>query len=200
MGNKNKIYHSALTDELKNLKEVEHYFKDGNLVFSHDICEGYHDRYQFSEAIYAEPSWRAGFDKFMERAKTGKRSFKEYMDGIVDIIENLKKPSFIVCGKHHTRYFNRLNPIYQPIKLHDKDDCFIAIFYYSPKMNQFTGKTNDDVLTFVAKEFDYILDFSCGYGNTAKVALDHHKHFICSDVNKKCIYYIAKHYMNYESR
>ena len=41
-----------------------------------------------------------------------------------------------------------------------------------------------------------IYDFSCGCGNLAHGAVQKNKNFVCSDINKKCIFYIAKNIMN----
>ena len=58
-------------------------------------------------------------------------------------------------------------------------------------------KTNEEALEHVVGMYGNILDFSCGYGNLAKSAIGHGKRFICSDLNARCVYYIAKTYMGY---
>jgi len=54
-----------------------------------------------------------------------------------------------------------------------------------------------EMLFFLIDRYGVMLDFSCGYGLTARVATICGRPFICSDVNGKCIYHIAKHYMGY---
>lgn len=199
----NKIpekYHSALSDQIEGLTELDEYSSDGNYVFKHDVLNGYSDRFKCAEAIYSEISWRDGFEKFMKRAnKNTTNTFKDYMNGVIDIVKTLKVPTFITAGKHHFSYLKKITPIYQPITLHGTE-CFIAIAYYSPLVDEFSGMTNYQVTDKITKNFDNILDFSCGYGNTAEFAIRNNKNFICSDVNGKCVRYVAKKYMNYKER
>ena len=54
------------------------------------------------------------------------------------------------------------------------------------------------IMRSLAIRFNYVGDFCAGYGNTCRIFKEHGKSFIASDINPKCVYYIAKTLMNYE--
>jgi hypothetical protein len=186
-----EIYHSALKADLKINQELEYYEADGSIALQHNIEDGPHHVFAQADVIYAEPAWRDGYDKFMHRAgATG--DFKAYLAAISNAILELDVPAYIVMGSHMKK---QLAPdLTIPIKLHGYR-CLLGIW----KADAIEARTNYDAVNRMAEEYSCILDFCCGYGNTAFAAKSHGKRFVCSDVNGKCIYYIAKELMGYEA-
>lgn len=185
-----EIYHSALKDDLKISRSLERYEHLGSIVVRHNIEHGYHPDFQQADVIYAEPAWRNGYEKFMRRADT-EGSFRSYLASISNLICTLEVPSYIVMGQHMKKQLTPDHII--PIKLHGYK-CFLGIWNAEP----IEAATNYDAVNTIASVHSCILDFCCGYGNTARAAIRHGKRFICSDINGHCIYYIAKELMGYD--
>lgn len=184
-----EIYHSALKDDLKIDRELEYYEAAGSIALHHNIEDGPHHKFSQADVIYAEPAWRDGYEKFMRRAGAN-GSFKSYLSWISNVILALEIPAYVVMGSHMKK---QLAPdITMPIKLHGYK-CLLGIW----KADEIEAITNYDAVNQIAERYSCILDFCCGYGNTAIAAKRHNKRFICSDVNGKCIYYIAKELMGY---
>jgi len=185
------IYHSALKDPLKIDHELERYESKGSLVFYHDVVNGYSPLYNGVDAIYSEPSWRAGYLKFQVRAGTVGASFGVYLQGILDIVQTLKVPSYLLIGKHMVSMLQP--PKVVNTKLHGYD-CLLGI-WNADSISE--GGFNTDIIDYLADKYARILDFSCGYGNMARALRARGKTFVCSDINKKCVYYVAKEIMRY---
>ncbi len=188
-----KTYHSALHAELDVPGTLGEYSADESVVFAHDLTHGAHSHYRRAEAIYSEPAWKDGYAKFIERADADTdptyAGFLRYLHSIKMIIYELGVPAYIIMGKHMVKY---LKPAHtRSVMLHGYE-CLLGIYNTSEIPE---GHTNDDVLDWVADNYDCVLDFSCGYGNVARAMSKRGKHFICSDINPKCIYYVAHKFM-----
>lgn len=186
------IYHSALKNESTIDGELEYYENSGSYVFQHDITKGIHQLYGKAEAIYSEPAWDKGYYLFLERAGMNPNStHNEYLRCIKNIINELCLPTFLVMGKHMVK---KLGPEYSIDMKINKGNCILGTWHFKGALS---FKTNNEVINFVAENYNNVLDFSCGYGNMAQKMNELKKSFICSDINKKCVYYIAKNIMGY---
>jgi len=183
-----KNYHSALTDEIQNLKELDYYKYNNSHVIAHNLIDGVLPLFYEADVIYSEPAWRSGYKTFIDRTDCKNDDFNLYLFSIQRIINELKKPTFIITGKHA---INKLNPDYiTEIQLHGYSSL-LAIWNH----DKVEFKDNWEAIDKLSEKFNTVLDFNCGYGNVASKF----KNFICSDLNKKCVYYIAKKYMGYDS-
>lgn len=190
-------YHSALKDDLKIEGELDYYESNGSVVLCYDLTTGIHPSFRSADVIYSEPSWKDGYEKFQDRAGSlsdkSYYGFLAYIDSIKKVIEELKIPAYIIMGKHMQK---RLNPDHvMDIMLHSYKSVLGVWNAELPEV-----KTNQDVLKFISEKYFCALDFSCGYGNTAVAMLGQGKQFICSDINKKCVYYIATEIMGRKSQ
>lgn len=192
------MYHSALKPELPVGGELERYESSGSLVFCHDISTGMSPEFTRVDAIYAEPSWRAGYGIFMARAGIAGRGFSLYLEGMLSVIKYLRAPSYLLVGKHMLKVLEP--PEVVPTHIHGYP-CFLGIWYADAASirSAIEGQATAEALSYVADRYARVLDFSCGYGNTAGAMRSRGKSFVCSDVNKKCVYQIAKDYMGYGS-
>lgn len=179
-------YHSAFSDAKTNLRELDVFKRGNKLVFQHDIKNGTHPAFHDCDFVYTEPAWRSGYEKFQIRANVEMSTHKKYLVSIKSIIEELQKPTIIIGGLHMLKV---LSPLYYThIKLHQMDS--IAMFW---NMSPITTKKTVDLLDILAVRHGTMLDFSCGYGSH----LHRFNNFICSDINRNCVYYVAKTYMGY---
>lgn len=184
-----KLYHSALTDEIPDLQELDFYYANGNTVICHNIIDGPLPIFKKADVAYTEPAWRQGYETFANRTDEDVKTHNEYLKAIQDYAESTDKPVFIIGGKHMTKIIKPHHTV-EDVKLHGYKSL-LFIWNHEP----IEAKDNKEVIEYLSKKFNCVLDFSCGYGNAAK----EFKNFVCADVNKKCIYYIAKTLMGYDA-
>lgn len=188
-------YHSAL----KNIKteiinnEIDCYSNKDGIVFARDICSEYSIvDISGMDFIYSEPAWRTGYKIFIERA--GQRmqddSYRNYLDHIKKLISRYNLPTYILMGYRMKKYLNPERCI--DTNVHDMK-AFIGI--WNSDIEIVPSRNNLEFLESIFHRYNCVYDFSCGYGNTARIALRLGKKFMCSDINKQCIYYIAKNIM-----
>lgn len=180
-------YHSALRDELEVNGELKEFRNGESVVFEWDLTHGMHPYFREAQALYSEPSWRHGYPKFLARAnREGSSVFSEYLVALKGLVHALQIPAYIFMGKHMLQALDP--PFVLPVRK-DAFDALAGVWYASP-----LPKTIDHVdalLGYVCSQYRVILDPSCGYGNVAAAA----REFVCSDINRHCVYYVAKTHM-----
>lgn len=181
-------YHSAFREEISDLKEIDYYINGNSLVKYHDINNGIINEFYNCDVIYSEPSWRKGYLEFSKRAYLKiNKNFNDYLMSIQHVVNELKKPSFIIGGRH---MLNILKPDHLiNIKFNGFDA--ITMIWNHEKINV---SSNLELIEIISKKYNKVLDFSCGYG----FHLKKFRYFVCTDINKKCVYYIAKKYLGYK--
>lgn len=178
-----KDYHSALAEELHTEEGKSVYI--GKVAFVHDINNGINPLFKHVDCIYAEPAWLNGYPKFIKRAGVESASFNEYKSNILNVVKELNKPSFIIMGKHMLK---TMKPDYHYDILLYGGNSVLGVYNYEGIP---VFKTTEQVLEYISKRFEVVLDFCCGYGNT----FEYFDRFIATDINKKCINYINKKYL-----
>ena len=191
-----EVYHSALHDEMPVEGQLDEYEALQGLVFQCDLTQGIHPRFRRADAIYSEPAWKDGYAKFARRAGVptdpSYAGYLRYLNAIDSIIHELRVPAYVVLGKHMLKWVHPERT--QPVALHGYEALF-GIWFDD---REIPGRTNKDMLAWVADSYDCALDFSCGYGNLAQAMVERGKRFICSDINPKCVYYVAREIMGYQ--
>jgi hypothetical protein len=196
-----KAYHSALKKELNIDNELYYRQKDDNIAFQHDITEGIPLIYNQCDVLYSEVSWSHGYNIFAERAKVVSSTYLEYINILIEMIKtNKSQPIFLIVENKIKHLFtNAISDLtINQLKLHSYPTTLIISNYQNDFLENSSIITNYDLLYYLAQNFNKVGDFCCGYGNTAKIFKQYNKNFICSDINPKCIYYIAKELMEYE--
>ena len=183
-------YHSALLPELATTPCKRVIFGEST-AFVHDLTRGIPLDYDRCDVFYTEMPWRPGYAKFLERAGvSGTSSFLDYVKALCTITER-QNPFIVILGASLLRYFpdptTRLN-IRFPRDLHKGAEC-IAIAYNVDLPQGI--RTTVDVTTWLAGAYSCVGDPSCGYGNTGRVFVENGKTCILSDINPKCIGWIA---------
>lgn len=188
-----ELYHSALTEELEIGKEIIQAKFNGDIVFRHDITCGLPGDFNRCDILYSEPSWLQGYSKFINRAGKETSNYNQYLASLSEIIETADKPIWIILGAHAysripkpDRTLNIQLHNYRTTVLGWNDDT------------EYSFKTNYDFITELARTYNCVGDFCCGYGNTGKIFKEHNKSFVMSDINGKCVYQVAKELMGYE--
>jgi hypothetical protein len=190
-----RIYHSALKEPVDIPEELD-FFSDGiNTVFKSDIrnIDLGTSPYSDCDVIYTEPSWLDGFEKFISRANAELHSFEEYLLYLSRLIENCTRPLWMVMGTHALK--NLPTPHRkEEIKLHGYPTNLLGW----NDNESYTFTDNYNFIKQLAENYNCVGDFNCGYGNTGRIFQQAGKNFVMSDINGKCVYYIAKTLMGYD--
>ena len=194
---KNKvIYHTALKPELEISEKLDFFQNDGNVVLKHDITTGPH-KYLFKcDVIYSEPAWLAGYQLFLNRAGAKHSQYYEFIQIMSEMPDILKIPYFLIIGKHVFNKFNNYDLI-KNITLNGSKAFLIGYNLYGIKIQIKDNMTNYEFIQLLSQYYNCVGDFCCGYGNSGRIFKGNRKHFILSDINGKCIYYVAKELMDY---
>ncbi len=182
-----KIYHSALSQELDVKKELDR-FTDGNsIVFAHDINKGITKDFLDCDCVYSELAWNKGYESFQKRAgKEDFLSYKDYLLNIQKILIDLNKPSYIIGGKHMLK---TINPHHYSTIILNGFEAVLMVW----NTGIILSKNTNELLKELSFKYNKVLDFCVGYGNH----LSMFKSFVASDINKKCVYFVAKSQLGY---
>ena len=185
-------YHTALKSDSSETVEVspETEFEYGRIhAFVHDLLDGYDPRFDQADAVYSEPPWKAGFDKFMSLA--GKEGdFNRYLESVRDVCRRFGKPCYLVCGKAMFRGLDADE--YRPVYFSQHGQRVFLAVYNEPSRLEIPSTA--EAVDMIATRYGCVLDFSCG---CAGRFLDSRvpSNFILSDVNPDCIGYIKNKVM-----
>jgi len=159
-------------------------------VLQHDVCSDIiPEIFRTADAIYTEPAWENGYEKFTDGSIADGTTFNAYMSGIKFLCKELSVPAFLVCGKSMIKYLQPDSYSNIEFVVHNNYPACCAMYgFHEPVI----FKNENEIRDFVFCRFNNVLDFSCGYGNTALFAEKHKKHCILSDINVKCIEYIIE--------
>lgn len=168
-------------------------FKVGNsIAFYHDIEKGISMHYKDVDILYSEPPWVDGYLITQKRAKTSKKDYLRFMIGISRAIKLLRKPTIMVMGISHKKYLPETKTII-PV---DLNGYKARAFVYNMKIDGLDFMDIDSLIKSLAKKYNRVGDFCCGYGNTGRIFYEAGKEFVMSDINRRCIGFIQKYYEN----
>lgn len=136
------------------------------------------------DVIFAETPFPAGFKIFDERAGvTESRSFSLFADATAEWLSDETRPSYLILGKMLLKSLPTPAGVVESSLNHGR----VLIAWWN---DDFKGDTSSN-LTFIeelARRYDCIGDFCCGYGEPLFHFLRHGgKTFVGSDHNGKCI-------------
>lgn len=190
-----KGYYSALdkTDTSLQYPAVKMFEYNGSIAFHADIDLGLPEPYRSADLLYIEPPWKDGFEKVNERAGVEKPSYPVFLNKINHIIESETRPVIVINGVSSKKYMFPTQHIV-PVKL---NGYLARAFLYNIKPNGLDFTDCPSLLKSLAKQFNCVGDFCCGYGTTGKVFAESGKKFIMSDINPRCIGYIKQEAPNW---
>ena len=188
-----KIYHSALQEPIDCDTEIIQAEFNGDIVFRNDITTGLSKKYEKCDVLYSEPSWMQGYNKFINRAGKEKSNYNQYLSSISEIVESCGKPIWIVLGAHAYSRITKPERVLN-MKLHGYSTTVLGWNDY----NEYAFTDNYDFINELAKIYNCVGDFCCGYGNTGEIFKNNGKSFVMSDINGKCVYQVARRLFGYE--
>lgn len=188
-------YHSALKEPIHISNEIVSYSDENNIVFKCDLrnISLNTDMYNKCDVFYTEPSWVDGFEKFISRANAESQSFDEYLLYLARLIKECNRPFWMIMGTHALKKLPAAHRN-EKIKLHGYTTNLLGW----NDNNEYVFTNNYDFIKQLTEHYGCVGDFNCGYGNTGRIFKEAKKKFVMSDVNGKCVYFIAKTLMGYE--
>ena len=157
-------------------------------AFTHELEKGIPDLMaKECDVFYAELPWNLGFESFYEAAGvTPKWTYKEFLTCIRKEVLRIGKPTILVCGNVALRV---LKPEATATVILNRKEVRLALW----GIEDTWGRVNTiDVIHDLAKRFNTVGDFACGYGRTGKIFTEHGKKWFMSDFNPHCIGFIKE--------
>lgn len=157
-------------------------------VFFNDMSKNYmHDSFKSCDVIFSEISWVYGYKGFNDKAGNEPSSYHDYVININKLIEELKIPAFIVCGKPVSKYFP--NAVSYPIKINTSETNMSGcqVYVWNFDYDKINSNNTVDLINSLSSIFNKCLDFSCGYGEHLLKFND----FVGCDINRNCLTYLS---------
>jgi len=185
------LYHTALSGGVTYKGHQQHYFqKDGSTAFVCDLLSIDTLPLEFSrcDILYSELPFEAGFKIFESRVgHSGDRSYKNLCIKIDVLLAKSATPAILICGKKTLKFLSS-RVTERPSSINGGK---AMLAFYGEPFEWLNGSA-ESVVEQLAIRYNCLGDFMCGYGRTARVAIDHGKRFVLSDYNPYCIGYIEK--------
>ncbi len=165
----------------------------GCTAFVHDVMASsvFPAEYNPCDVMVADLPWRNGYDAFNRRAGiVDGRTYATFMERVAEITESALSPLYLVTGRHALPMLPTPDAVL-PMRLNGDDA--VAIGYRPGKEANGRYGITQEFLCVLAQRYDCLGDFCCGYGRTARFALRSGKRAVVSDLNPRCIGYIAEH-------
>lgn len=163
----------------------------GCVAFVHDLMASPVLPVEFAlcDVFVTDLPWRIGFDTFNQRAGVADgRTYAAFMARISEIVAVQPAPMYLVTGRHALPLLPDPDVIL-PMMLNE--DAAVAIGYRpGPEAGGRFGVAAE-FLYALAQQYDRVGDFCCGYGSAGRFFLRSGKQAVLSDVNPRCIGYIA---------
>ena len=159
------------------------------IAFQADLNEGIPAAMHTCDVWYGEPPWQAGYEKFAKLADRPEqvKPFAAFMRDLSEQISAARQPTFLVTGRHALRH---LTPDHVAPLILNGDQAVVAIWRGEPWTQPIDAM---DLLVRLASEYETIGDFACGLGRAGRVFAAAGKRFVLSDLNARCVGYIARH-------
>ncbi|MBQ4142813.1 MAG: hypothetical protein IJD43_04985 [Thermoguttaceae bacterium] len=186
-------YHTAVGNyqEVRACKDIGIRRSEYLTTFVWDVCKGVHEEFRAADCIYVEPSWLHGYQKFTKGTSAEGSVYKDYLNGLTMIIKELNLPTFVLCGEQVCKMLKAPQRKYIDFVFHKMKAPF-GIWNVDgplPFSNEIEARE------YVARNFNTILDCSCGYGIIAPNILKHGKKAILTDINPDCISYVYNEFI-----
>lgn len=176
--------------------EPRNWWTDGlSVAFVRDVTRGPElpEEYQSCDLLYAELPWRSGYERYQVRAGgvSAASDWPEFMTRVHGLIAGWQKPAVIVAGLHAR---SRMPAAGQelPVRLLVAGRQAALAFVYNAGFTTEWADT-EGLLRYLAARFGRVGDFCAGYGRAPRAFTLEGGSFVASDINPRCIGYIAEH-------
>lgn len=179
-------YHTALGNQPQSGVATLFYEGRRGIVFQADLSDGIPPQMHDADVWYADLPWRAGYQKFAERAGVAPRMpFADFMEFLGGMIAAGGVPAVMVTGKHAVRHLRP--PAVADAKLNGS--AAVACLWGLPAWDG--SRDAEVILRELAKEYECVGDFCCGYGRSGVAFSRAGKRYVLSDLSAYCVGEIA---------
>ena len=165
---------------------------DGGVIGVQDASLPLHKAYDKCDVFLSELAWSRGTKKFSEMANY-ESDFKIYMMAVTQRARSDGRPHYFICGAESRKFM--IGSTYKDIILNNGKAILYMINCDSSIIPDYI-LSSTVLLNLLAKNYDCIGDFSCGFGRSGKVFHQHNKKFVMTDINGKCIRHLEGIYGN----
>lgn len=179
-------YHTALGDRYEEFPATDRVEHALGVAFVHDLAGGIpEEMVNGADVFYADVPWAAGYEKFASRAGVPQKlKYRDFVGKLGKEIRLVGKPAAIVTGKHAVRQF--APDATAEVSLNG-DNAVACLWRITPWAGRITTEM---LIKTLAKRFNCVGDFCCGYGRSGRIFVQNGKTFIMSDLNAACIGHI----------
>lgn len=187
-------YHTALSNgEYAPGKPTDVWTDErGNVAAAWSIMSGVYPGARDFDVVYGELPWKAGFDRFNERAGAGGYTFDDLMRSAEGVTEECVRrgvtvywPIGAAVAKDYLTGGTRL-----PITLNGHK-CLLSV-HGAPTLELREGETTTSLMARLAQVHRRVYDPACGFGTTGRVFAEAGKNFSITDYNAGCVGKIAE--------
>ena len=179
-------YHSAHYPE-QNIDTRDGYVSPNGIALVHDVTSGpLPSEYRRCDVFYTDPPWKSGYDVFASRVGVLVPTYHDFMEALIAAIPK-DAPAVLVTGRHAAMHFG---PEFRPFPVRLNEHDAVA---YSRGIDASGMTKADEVGDYLAGTYECVGDPCCGYGNAARWFVQAGKRYVVSDINPRCIGYIAAH-------
>lgn len=187
-------YHTALKPDeaAKERPKLYHWQGGGNLAMAHDINFGLPDIMSVCDVLYSELPWKDGYLEFLRRAEQPvgiALSYEKWLYRLSVSLARFGKPFVMVAGHAAVRHL--ACEWLMPVDLNGSVAMAMGAGLAPPSPGRLTAT---DMLLWTIADARIVGDPCCGFGRTARVAVEEGKHFVCTDINPRCIGTIAREF------
>ena len=191
-------YHSVHLDP--DPAEPQNWWSDGtSCAFVRDVTLGrLPEEYETCDILYTDLPWRSGYKRYVARAGANTLDWAGFMARIGGLVEGWQKPAVLVTGAHARRHLPPAAqelPVRMPVAGRQQA---IAYVYNAGFTAEWDG--TDQLLDYLAARFTRVGDFCAGYGWAPRAFTRAGGSFVASDINPRCIGYIAAHVNSWGSQ
>jgi hypothetical protein len=146
------------------------------------------ESYSSVDVLFAALPWPTGWKVFEERAGavSGERSYAGFIRSVVEMTQATSLPAFYVTAKPSLKWFPSSWWRF-PVGLFGSTVDLVGT---EPLPGAEGEMKITDFIAVLAKRFDCVGDFCCGYGQTGRIFAECGKTFVMSDYNDECIRYL----------
>jgi hypothetical protein len=148
--------------------------------------------YAKCDCLMVIPPWPLGF-KFFEKAAAVQttRSYQGFARQMQTVIEAAGKPTAIMLPfNYRTVFAKEFVAGLKLLKLKWVDGGTVTFGFWKAEPPANDG-TYVGMVKAMAKSFDCVGDFLCGYGMNGRLFAESGKRYVMSDYNQKCIAYLT---------
>lgn len=193
-----EAYHTALRPPEVAPERVYRWERRGSKAFVHNVHLGLPLDFYGVDVIYSEIPWADGYDEFARRAEQPNGSVPDYANWLYRLSGSLmvtNRPWVIVAGRQALRHM--ACQWWYPVQLNGSTAVAIGAGLPEPGENV---REAEQLIRRLAARFKSIGDPCCGYGRAGRIFTEHGKPFVMTDINPRCIGYIAANAEGWNAR